>query len=340
MAALSFLLILAIAGNAFAHLQLYYPAPFNAFNNPHRTTAEDPFLTYPYNCKGCGDLTHWNYPCRDYHHLLGKPDGAPTATWAAGSQQHWSTTGLGNHYGGSCQIGFSVDGGETFHVATSYEGNCPHRENKTGPEGQEFPFTVPHDLTPGVQLFAWIWYNRETEFNMNCAAVNITAADGGATPNQSGPISYGQTTVTSAADDGATLSQSGPVSYGETTPTATASASASASSIVSNTPTYKTANGLSCTCTDPKDISTCNCDCAGQSSSHGTRDEQTLDQPRDVMAFSSRPYMFVADDGKGCHSPKTNAELKFPEPGPDVMMGDGVYPLELPQGDCTGGGKQ
>lgn len=145
---------------------------------------------------------------------------------------------------------------------------------------------------------------------MNCAAVNITAADGGATPSQNGPIPYGQTTPTATAPS--------------STPTIT---------------TYKTANGLSCTCIDPKDISTCNCDCAGQSSNHDNSDGQTLDQPRDVIAFSSRPHMLVADDGKGCHSPKTNAELKFPDPGPDVVMGDGVYPLELPQGDCTGGGK-
>jgi hypothetical protein len=44
--------------------------------------------------------------------------------------------------------------------------------------------------------------------------------------------------------------------------------------------------------------------------------------------------MFVADDGNDCHTPHTTAELKYPDPGPDVTPGDGVYPVELPSGSC------
>lgn len=61
------------------------------------------------------------------------------------------------------------------------------------------------------------------------------------------------------------------------------------------------------------------------------------------MPFASRPEMFVADtfnhaDGgtpTGCLTPKTTAELKFPDPGPEVVAGDGLYALELPYG-CGG----
>ncbi|PIA95054.1 hypothetical protein CB0940_08152 [Cercospora beticola] len=231
-----------------AHMQLFYPAPFNASNNPHRTsTTADPYLEFPYNC--CGDKDRWMYPCRGYESLLNTPDGAPTATWRAGDSANfilWGPTSLGgNHYGGSCQIGFSTDGGSTFHVATSYEGNCPHRNNGVGPEGQNFEFVVPSDLAPGVQLFAWIWYNREQELNMNCAAVEIVAPEA--------PIGYARDTRSSASTS---------------------------------------------------------------------------------MPFDARPLMFVADNGNDCETPHSTAELKFPEPGPEVVVGDGVYPLELPKGAC------
>lgn len=42
------------------------------------------------------------------------------------------------------------------------------------PAGQQFPFIVPSDLPSGEQIFAWTWNNREQEFFMNCAVVNIT----------------------------------------------------------------------------------------------------------------------------------------------------------------------
>ncbi|KAK5128823.1 hypothetical protein LTR85_000156 [Meristemomyces frigidus] len=232
-----------------SHMQLVYPAPFNASNNPYRTTSADPYLQYPYNC--CGPNDRWEYPCRGYLSLLGTPQGEPTATWEAGSTQSWNITGIGNHYGGSCQVGFSTDKGQNFHVATSYEGNCPHRNNGDGPEGQEFNFTVPSDMDAGVQVFAWIWYNREQEFNMNCAAVH-----------PAGRLHH------------------------KRQQTATTSASSS------------------------------------------------------FVAYTDRPLMLVADDGNGCLTPKSTAEVKYPDPGPDVVLGDGLYPLELPSGNCSGTGTQ
>lgn len=168
-------------------------------------------------------------------------------------------SGIGNHFGGSCQVGFSVDNGETFRVATSYEGNCPHRNNGNGPEGQDFEFKVPSDIESGVHIFAWIWYNREQEFNMNCAAVNIEPA-------------------------------------------------ASSHYAVSSTQEHRRLI---------------------------FRTKTIRDEDSSFVAFNDRPLMFVADDGNECLTPHTTAELKYPHPGPDIVQGDGAYPLELPSGQCA-----
>jgi hypothetical protein len=39
---------LMLVNMVIAHMQLTYPAPFNASNNQHRTSAADPYLQYPY----------------------------------------------------------------------------------------------------------------------------------------------------------------------------------------------------------------------------------------------------------------------------------------------------
>lgn len=256
-------LTVLLAAMASSHMQLYHPPPFNGTNNPHRTTPPDPYLQYPYDC--CGPNDRWTTPCRGYHSLLGTSQGQPTATWEAGSRQNWTITGIGNHWGGSCQVGFSVDHGKTFRVASSYEGNCPHREGGLGPKGQEFGFTVPADLECGVRIFAWVWYNREQEFNMNCAAVNVTRGSSG---------------------------------HGKT--------------VAKSKPQYS-------------------------KRAHGHRH---IPHYRHRTPFTKRPIMLIADDGDGCTTPKTTAELKYPHPGPAVVPGDGVYPLELPKGDCSSSGKQ
>ncbi|KAK4545302.1 hypothetical protein LTR36_003482 [Oleoguttula mirabilis] len=303
-----------LATHAVAHMQLVYPAPFNASNNPYRTTPADPYLQYPYDC--CGPNDRWAYPCRGYLSLLGTPQGEPTATWEAGSAQSWNISGIGNHYGGSCQVGFSTDRGENFRVATSYEGNCPHRNNGDGAEGQDFELTVPSDLEVGVQVFAWIWYNREQEFNMNCAAVNITA------PSSPSPSSgYGSAASSS-------------------TSVATAAAPTSSGS------TYKTANGCTCTCDSPVDIATCTCSCPSTAKRqeeqvhHKRQQTATTTATSAFVAYTDRPLMLVADDGNGCLTPKSTAEVKYPDPGPEVVVGDGLYPLALPSGNCSGVGTQ
>ena len=224
-------LVFGFSSVVLAHMQLFYPPTFGATNNPHRTAPADTELTYPYGC--CGKLIP--YPCRGYLDLLGTPQGAPVATWAAGNEQNFSLTGLGDHYGGSCQVSFSVDKGNTFQVATSFEGNCPHRGKGVDPALQTFDFTVPADIPAGDVVFAWTWFNREAEFNMNCAAITIT-------------------------------------------PSANSAAAPS-------------------------------------------------------VPYSQRPGPLIADipePDNGCHTVKTTAEVKYPNPGPDVVEGDGQYPLALP----------
>ncbi|KAI9755468.1 MAG: hypothetical protein M4579_004259 [Chaenotheca gracillima] len=279
--------ILCFATAVLGHMQLVYPAPFGADNNPHRTDPVDEFLQYPYNC--CGRTTP--FPCGGYLSLLGTPQGAPTASWEAGSEQNWTIAGIGNHYGGSCQVGFSVDKGKTFQVATSYQGNCPHRNSGSGPEGQAFKFTVPADIPTGGVVFAWTWFNREQEFNMNCAAVTIT--DSGAAGNVAVAPA-----PTSAARLHAPLQPSS---------------------------TYVT-DGCTCTCDKPP---------AARAMLHhnragGVQIHHTPSKRDSSMPFHERPGLLIADDGNGCLTPHTVAEVKYPHPGPEIVAGDGEYPLQLP----------
>lgn len=44
--------------------------------------------------------------------------------------------------------------------------------------------------------------------------------------------------------------------------------------------------------------------------------------------------MLASNIGNGCTTPLTTIELKYPNPGLVVELGDGEYPLGLPNGDC------
>ena len=61
---------------------------------------------------------------------------------------------------------------------------------------------------------------------------------------------------------------------------------------------------------------------------------QRLVQRASTMPFSQRPAMLFANIDNGCTTPKTDFEAKYPNPGPDVVEGDGEYPLQLPEGTC------
>jgi hypothetical protein len=295
-------------------MKLSSPPPFGAENNPHRTDPADPRLTYNYNC--CGRKTE--FPCQGYLKLLGTPQGKAVAAWDAGSKQMFNLSGTGNHYGGSCQVGFSVDKGKTFQVVKSYEGNCPHRNGGMQAAGQGFDFTVPADMPTGDAVFAWTWVNREAEFYMNCAAVTITGGSrAGAGPKPA-----------EAEEKNATV----PIPSQTTKPAS-----------------YVT-NGCTCTCDKPKLPARALLKHKRQGGVPVKYGEPKQDTPNksvkpaapvkpstgSTMPYSSRPGMLFSDIGNGCASPKSSAELKYPNPGPDVQQGDGAYPLALPTGDKCG----
>lgn len=217
-------------------------------------------------------------------------------------------------------------------MATSYEGNCPHRNNGNGPEGQDFEFKVPSDIEPGVIIFAWIWYNREQEFNMNCAAVSITSKDSSADPPAPSVYSsniaargYPRPVLRTNNDCYCHCGLSSNISNCD----CECSASSCDTLPEGPRPVYPTENNCSCHCEAPSDISTCDCDCPGSCPNKAVRSEESS-----LVKFNDRPRMFVADDGNGCLTPHTTAELKYPVPGPDIVTGDGAYPLVLPTGEC------
>jgi hypothetical protein len=59
-------------------------------------------------------------------------------------------------------------------------------------------------------------------------------------------------------------------------------------------------------------------------------------EPVEPVQFEQRPKMFFTNVDNGCYSPKTHWELQYPDPGPvdDVVLGDCMYPMDLPCGTC------
>jgi hypothetical protein len=251
----------------------------------------------------------------------------------------------GNHYGGSCQIGFSIDQGKTFNTAVSYEGDCPHRNGGEDPSGQEFPFTVPSDLPSGDVVFAWTWMNREQEFFMNCAVVTITggsgsapaAAAGSSVPSPAASVKIASIVSRSAATASAvpasnpssTLDIPDPV-VSEVSDATDSTPSAAASSSAGHH--CRKRNGRRCHRNSKRDHPLLDATMKYKRTP-GAKGQRFV-QRAAAVAFSSRPVMLFADVNNGCLSPKTTAELKYPNPGPDVVEGDGEYPLQLPTGTC------
>lgn len=177
------ILLMTLAVTTQAHMSLWYPPPLGGSleANP-LTTQVDNELNFPIGC--CDSDGKPTLPslgdCRGHLHLLDTEEGRPQVTWVPGEDayfqlsDHMYTIGTpgSTHYGGSCQVGFSVDKGRSWKVAASYHGNCPHRQEL---DPQTFHFKVPLNMPSGPAVFAWIWLNREHESFMNCAAVQISS---------------------------------------------------------------------------------------------------------------------------------------------------------------------
>ncbi len=170
-------------------MSLWYPLPLggSAEANP-LTTQVDNKLNFPIGC--CDPHGKPTLPspgdCRGHLHLLDTEEGRPQVTWEPGEDAYFQlsdytyTAGAPGwtRYGGSCQVGFSVDRGQTWKVTAPYHGNCPHRQES---DPQIFHFKVPLNIPSDPAVFAWIWLNREHESFMNCVSVQISSRSGRST---------------------------------------------------------------------------------------------------------------------------------------------------------------
>jgi hypothetical protein len=202
--------LLALAGAAQAHMSLWYPGPLGGAKEANKASTEvDAELNFPLGCCDGEGAPSAPSPgvCRGHLDLFDTE--APQVTWQAGGDayfqlsDHTYTPGAAGstHYGGSCQVGFSTDRGETWKVAASYNGNCPLRGDDGSPDVQTFDFKVPSGMPEGKALFAWIWLNREHESFMNCAAVQIGQGSGNYTTPTNPPKPSGSATQPTQPDD-------------------------------------------------------------------------------------------------------------------------------------------
>jgi hypothetical protein len=183
--------LLALIGTAQAHMSMFFPAPLGSAPsiNTQSTTLDKQF-NFPLGDGG----ERGPGLCRG--HLDKFDTEQAQVTWQAGQDAHFQLTDFtydpnavgSTHWGGSCQVGFSVDKGKTWKVAASYHGACPHHTEDGSPEAQTFDFKVPTGMPEGDALFMWLWLNREHESFSNCAKVKISAGSG-SPPAQPAPSS-------------------------------------------------------------------------------------------------------------------------------------------------------
>jgi hypothetical protein len=137
-----------LAASVSGHMHMQSPPPLRSSENPF-TTDEDYNINAPLLENGS------DFPCKGTLSLVGTAQGKSVASWAAGSQQSFIINKLGSfHEGGSCQASLSEDGGKTWKVMKSIEGDCPTSDGGT------FPFTVPAEAKAGEAIFAWSWFNK------------------------------------------------------------------------------------------------------------------------------------------------------------------------------------
>jgi hypothetical protein len=173
---------------------LWYPGPLGGAKEANAfSIAPDPLLNFPLGCcdkDGAPTLPDPG-PCRGHIDLFEQEE--PQVVWVAGQDAYFQLSDFAyspdapgsTHHGGSCQVGFSVDGGVTWKVAASFIGNCPHRGVNGSPVAQTFDFKIPQGIPTGDALFIWIWLNREHESYVNCAKIRIGSGQDKATSRPS-----------------------------------------------------------------------------------------------------------------------------------------------------------
>jgi hypothetical protein len=185
--------VLALVGAAQAHMSMFYPPPLGGHPSINKQSTDvDKEFNFPLGCCGAdsgGDTGPSPGLCRGHMDKFDTEEAS--VTWEAGQDAYFQLTDFdydpdapgSTHYGGSCQVGFSVDKGATWKVAASYHGACPYHTEDGSPEAQTFDFKVPSGMPSGDAVFAWVWLNREHEAFVNCAKVKIGAGSGGSTPS-------------------------------------------------------------------------------------------------------------------------------------------------------------
>lgn len=99
------------------------------------------------------------------------------------------------HSGGSCQISFSYDKGQTWVVVQSWQGNCP-RVSVPGTIdnhydlNQNYTFNIPSSFPSGDRVIvAWSWINASgnREFYMSCSCISIQGDSTATATTPNGP---------------------------------------------------------------------------------------------------------------------------------------------------------
>ena len=98
------------------------------------------------------------------------------------------------HSGGSCQVAFSYDRGQTWIVVKSFVGNCPRVRvpgalSNNYDTNQDYTVTIPGDFPASDWvIFAWTWFNASgnREMYMSCSPVAIIGDT--RTPPQGPPL--------------------------------------------------------------------------------------------------------------------------------------------------------
>lgn len=327
-----------------SHMHLEWPPTLKGENNPHTQGEPSPYLNYPYGC--CGQSI--TEPCKGFLDLVETDEGRPVTTWAAGQKVNFTISGSsttkvegGTHYGGSCQAGFSTNGGKDFKVAASWNGNCPHRHGTVDPSTQTFDFTVPADLPNGERtIFAWTWLNREQEFNMGCAVVTtVSGSNETQTPDPGDEDGSGEEGEDDGEDEGDEDDEDEEDEEDD---------ESSADPPPADFAQY-TLEGCTCSCPYQTWSQACTCyDCASPSTKRYLVERKALQLHKrhlqnaeklkaparrtEVVAWNDRPNMLLSIDFPGalCQSKGDPYEVEFPNPGPDVFEGDGEYKLSTP----------
>jgi hypothetical protein len=315
------LALLTLTGAVLGHLNL---------EDPLGLGHDDQEANYPLGCcttEGTGlgpnkEATAEGVPpgprgCRGYLHLL---DSTPSrTTWKGGEKvtfklQSNHPNGLSStHYGGSCQTGFSFDRLVTTKVATSFPGSCPHRKDGSD---QTFEIEIPDDIPSGDALFIWTFNNREGEFFESCAPVTIEG---------SGPAD--NSTITTPEEGNTTKAPSSSATAPTRTPGATSSSTKTKPEQSIQTPPVEEESDE----TEPVE----EVECRGRHCERKTRKKR-------AVAWAQRPAMLFNDfPGADCFSQafideQHDTELEYPNPGPQVVKGDGEYKLALPSGAACG----